>query len=270
MGGEYPGQGLVKLSETATIKTRAPRKSRFDMAERERLRATLLHYAKQHGIGVPTLQVRLAEGTDRSPDLLPLKTLQRFLAGIGRTNDAFLIPCFEFAQSLPAAPGLESFAREAAGYFGVNLDAAGDGGPAGKYAVFTGPQETRTGMRAFTPAELAREQFSILHSRCVLEKRGSGPCTIREEVILAAGETGSEDVRHIYEGVVLCFEPLIFMVAKNLLTRLPRAYWLRQFDDGTLAGYGMEAAFLTSMSEARPYSKTVDFEFRPDAQEDQS
>jgi hypothetical protein len=126
-------------------------------------------------------------------------------------------------------------------------------------------------MRVFTPAELeAREQFSVLHSRCTLERRESGPSTIREDVILAAGETGDEDVRHRYEGVLLCFEPLIFVVAKNVLTRLPRAYWLRQFDGGTLAGYGMEAAFLMSMSEARPYSKPVDFEFRPDAQEDQS
>lgn len=241
------------------------------MAERERLRATLLNYAKQHGIGVPTLQLRLAEGTGRSPDLLPLKTLQRFLAGIGRTNDAFLIPCFEFARSLPAAPGLESFAREAAGYFGVNLEPAQNGGPTGTYAVFARPQETSARMRVFTPEELeAREQFSVLHSSCTLERRESGPSTIREDVILAAGETGSEDVRHSYEGVVLCFEPLIFIVAKNLLTRLPRAYWLRQFERGTLAGYGMEAAFLTSMSEARPYSKPVDFEFRPDAREDQS
>ena len=56
---------------------------------------------KRTRIGVPTLQVRIADAAGRSQDLIPLKTLQRFLAGATRTNDAFLIPCHQFASGLP-------------------------------------------------------------------------------------------------------------------------------------------------------------------------
>ena len=74
-------------------------KNRFDTAERERIRAAILRYMEAHRIGVPTLQARIAQAADRSLDLIPLKTLQRFLAGATRTNDAFLIPAI---NSCPA------------------------------------------------------------------------------------------------------------------------------------------------------------------------
>lgn len=250
---------------------RGPRKTRFDMTERARLRAALLRYMKEHGIGVPTLQVRIADGTDRSPDLLPLKTLQRFLADVGRTNDTFLIPCFEFAQSLPAGDDIEGFAREAAGFFGVEQAGANAAGLTGNYAVFARPQKTDTRMRVLAPDDIEqREEFSVFHSRCVVEQSGpAGPYRLHEETIITSEGTQADSVRHIYEGVVLAFDPLVFALSKNALTRLPRAYWLRGFADGTLAGYGMEAAFLTDLGEARPYTRPVDFEFRRESEKEQ-
>ena len=253
---------------------RGPRKTRFDMTERARLRAALIRYMKEHGIGVPTLQVRIADGTDRSPDLLPLKTLQRFLADVGRTNDTFLIPCFEFAQSLPAGGDIEGFAREAAGFFGVGGARGGSKQPAGNYSVFTrSPQDAADDNIVARLESEANADFSVLHSRCVMELNDpEGPCSLREEVILSSpdDETETAGSRHVYEGVVLAFHPLLFALSRNILTRLPRAYWLRELADGSLEGHGTEARFLEAMSEIQPYTDTVDFRFQPEAPEERN
>jgi hypothetical protein len=114
------------------------------------------------------------------------------------------------------------------------------------------------------------DEFSVFHSRCLVEQPGpAAPYHLREEIIVTSEGAQADGVRHIYEGVVLAFDPLVFALSKNALTRLPRAYWLRGFADGTLAGYGMEAAFLTDLGEARPYTHPVDFEFRHESEKEQ-
>lgn len=78
-------------------------KSDFSAQDRERIRSTLIRYMKEHGIGVPTLGARIAKATDRPSHLIPIKTLQRFLAGSHRTYDVFVGYCHTFIGTLPPA-----------------------------------------------------------------------------------------------------------------------------------------------------------------------
>ena len=79
------------------------RKSSFDQADRERIRAALFRYMEEHRVGVPTLIAHMAKAVDRDQRYIPQKTLQRFLAGEMRTNDASVSIFHEFARTLPAA-----------------------------------------------------------------------------------------------------------------------------------------------------------------------
>lgn len=257
----------------AATRTRAPRKTQFNLADRERLRAALRNYMQQNRIGVPALQLRIADATDRPPDLLPLKTLQRFLADCGRTNDAFLQPCFQFAQALPLAGKTEDIARELAGFFGLEaaLKSAGEGGASkigpvrleGQYRVYAEYREKKLAV-----FERDNDHFTLEYSRCAVAADEGSRYTFREEVfnpamVMPVPKNGS---RHTWEGALLFFDPLVFVVAKNLLTRLPRVYWLREFENGLLKGSAMEAAFLHDKDVARPYSDR-DFAFRRIAEE---
>ena len=58
----------------------------YDLAQRERIRQTLLAYMKEHKIGVPRLAARIKETVHRNPEI-PVKTLQRFMKGEVRTVD---------------------------------------------------------------------------------------------------------------------------------------------------------------------------------------
>ncbi|MBZ9944511.1 hypothetical protein LB533_25790 [Mesorhizobium sp. BR1-1-13] len=252
----------------AATRKRAARKTQFNLADRERLRAALRSYMQQNRIGVPALQLRIADATDRPPDLLPLKTLQRFLADCGRTNDAFLQPCFQFAQTLPAAGKTEDFARELAGFFGLQAlhcptDEGGTSKSApvrlsGRYRVSAKRRERK--VRVFESDET---EYTLGYSTCAVEGDDPARFSFREEVFNPGmvDPVPANGTRHSFEGALLIFDPLVFVVAKNLLTRLPRAYWLREFEGGTLMGYGMEAAFLHELEIARPYSDPVDFSF---------
>jgi hypothetical protein len=58
----------------------------FDAKTRERIRLRILHYKKEHRLGVGRLAKRIVLALPNEPKI-PVKTLQRFLAGIIRTND---------------------------------------------------------------------------------------------------------------------------------------------------------------------------------------
>jgi hypothetical protein len=246
----------------AAIRKRAPRKTQFNLADRDRLRAALRNYMQENRIGVPALQLRIADATDRSPDLLPLKTLQRFLADCGRTNDAFLQPCFQFAQTLPTTGKPDDFARELAAFFGLVVTGE-KGAPEGEAVRLVGRYKVSAERRERTVRVLESDEteFKLGYSTCTVEGDEQARFSFREEVfnpgMVDPPPTGG--VRHSFEGALLFFDPLVFVVAKNLLTRLPRAYWLREFEGRTLAGYGMEAAFLHDTEVARPYNNPVDF-----------
>jgi hypothetical protein len=72
----------------------------FDLEARTRIRTALIAYMTGHKIGVPTLAQRVSDANTRKPEV-PIKTLQRFLAGEMRTNDGFVGLCARFAEGLP-------------------------------------------------------------------------------------------------------------------------------------------------------------------------
>lgn len=87
----------------------APRPAIYEDDARQRIRRALLRYLETQAIGVPKLQSVIAATTRRSVDLIPLKTLQRFLKGEMRTNDVMVGICADFVASLPMPRITEDF-----------------------------------------------------------------------------------------------------------------------------------------------------------------
>ena len=262
------------------------RKTRFDLAERERIRSALQRYMEAHAIGVPTLQVRIADAAGRSQDLIPLKTLQRFLAGATRTNDAFLVPCHQFASGLPDREGPQEVTPDdlAQALFGFYrppvsgaVPAPGSEAPAilkGDYEVctprITGPP-SNSRIRAVTRAQSQR--FDVPYATLdVASASGGLPSSVRERVFNPSQkfpfkQDADEPPRHIYEGTGIQFTSLIFALFRNLVTRLPKAYWLRPGSQigfpATLVGYGIESRFLTDDVTLRGHTASTEFAVFP-------
>jgi hypothetical protein len=226
----------------------------FDLAARARLRGRLLRYMEEHGIGTPTLQARIAQASGRSVDLIPLKTLQRFIGGQGRTNDAFTAILSRFASDLPDKNDIEDTTTATARFFDFTAFSAGrtrseTGANAltGTYSVYKGTAapgghefSRNSNITVYRAGQVTRE-FTQMDSRCVIAPSGpGGPLLLRQELFDAVG--GADGPRRSFEGIVLFFDPLIVILCKDLATRLPRIYWLREYKEG-LAGQAIEAAF---------------------------
>lgn len=246
-----------------------PPKNRFDTNERTRLRATLLAYMEQHGIGTPTLLNRIAEKSRHPPHLLPLKTLQRFLGAQGRTNDGFLIPCDQFARTLPEANPAAELGEAFDRYFGLGSAAiaqtAGrdrDAGLAAAYSVYTKPSAKLAHLKL--SGQSLAEEYSVLYAKCVIKRTSPrGPLLIREELYdpfsLGPAQTGGQ-LRRNFEGIVAFFDPLIFILAKDTATRLPKGYWLRESAQG-LFGQCMEETLQTMTGAPGPFVLPNRFRF---------
>ena len=227
----------------------------LDLAARARLRGRLLRYMEEHRIGAPTLQSRIAQASGRSVDLIPLKTLQRFIGGQGRTNDAFTAILSRFAENLPDANGAEDATAAATRFFdlaafGGRPEQSGESADAltGAYSVYRGApasgghQFSKNRNITVHRAGQATMEFTQLNSRCVIARSETGgPMLLRQELFESGGM--SDGPRRTFEGIVLFFDPLIVVLCKDLATRLPRIYWLREYPEG-LAGQAIEAAFL--------------------------
>lgn len=257
------------MAETATTRAQPARKNRFDTVERERIRAAMQRYMEAHRIGVPTLQARISEAADRPIDLIPLKTLQRFLAGATRTNDAFLIPCHRFASSLPDYGGVQEAGPEALtgilGQFfkspertGLKPPEGAAGQLAGCYEAFVGrtegAQKHPKGWQILTKA--ARVTFSLPVARITFDRAADSPSVpVTEEVFNPARhfpfDIRAAQERHLYDGVLLEIDSLIFIVLRNTATRLPKAYWLGRVGDA-LAGSGIETRFVAGRTGRFP------------------
>jgi hypothetical protein len=87
----------------------------FDRTTRDSVRRKINQYMTDHGIGVPKLALRIAEANPRKPDI-PVKTLQRFLAGRHRTNDMYVRFFQHFAQALPDADPIGELGRAMAAF----------------------------------------------------------------------------------------------------------------------------------------------------------
>lgn len=243
-------------------------KSSFDMTERARLRSALLGYMQAHGIGAPTLQARIAKAADRSIDLIPLKTLQRFLAGAGRTNDAFLVPCHIFASGLPDHAGPEEATPETLAemlgrFFFLN---AGQGvskpealaGLQGRYELWTTKRlERQFRLRLFE----GKEEDLVPYAKLGVESApGAQGYAAWESVVNPRRQSpfhpADANARHRWEGGLVSFGRGSFILLRNNLTRMPKCYGLERSADESHEAYGIETPFLApgvgGTDEARP------------------
>jgi hypothetical protein len=252
--------------------TAQQKKSAFDAGERSRIRSALLRYMEEHRIGVPTLQGRIAQASDRSPDLIPLKTLQRFLADTHRTNDAFLIPVHQFSKDLPVRSILDELGAAIAGFYsqsdeegGVRHEARAVLELAGAYEILA-PQVVNPDPASGLKMGI-RSGFKIPYGRMQFAPGHGGHYLTAEEVIfnlhkVASAEEAEDGVRHRSEGAVLALRPLVVLILRSILSRLPKTYWLRQGEDADLMGNVVEAVFLPGAKPERGYVASDDLLFR--------
>jgi hypothetical protein len=242
------------------------RQTKFDAADRDRLRRALLGYARENRIGAPNLQLRIADTTGRSIDQIPLKTLQRFLKDEGRTNDGFLIPIAEFVTAAEAATPHDELARDLGAFF--SRDEA-DRSAAEVPERFCGEYEVWAGGARFTDfkVQIKGEAANpdVAYGRCRISGSGRGLKVHETETGPGSGGADGAYRPPANEGMMLFFDPLVFILLKNALTRLPRVYWLRERDGGRLAGHAMHAVPLEPGADHPPYSELRNHELRPTA-----
>ena len=90
----------------------------LDAAERELIRQKLLCYMKDKRIGVPRLAELIQEAHPRKKEVT-VKTLQRFLAGLIRTNDASVAVCQHFAEHLTASDPVAKLGERLSIFYGT-------------------------------------------------------------------------------------------------------------------------------------------------------
>ncbi len=220
--------------------------TRFDQADRERIRRALLRYMEENRIGVPTLQKLIAEANDLALDYLPLKTLQRFLGDTHRSNDIMVRFCHRFAAGLPDDDPLASFGEAVAVFGGAPVDGTGWWPlPADMIGTFEGRGDpAKSGMTVtpdgfdhwvpfstLTVAALPARPFAIVDERVTNWNRQ------------AAGGPHVSAVRRSYEGVLFHPAGAYCALMRNVLTGTLRLYWLGPVagERFPFAGHGHES-----------------------------
>ena len=186
----------------------------FDETARTVIRDTLNRYRKDHGIGAPRLRERIMKSDPLGREL-PISTLQRFLRGTHRTGDMYLGMIEAFLTSEEAELKADGFAPELSSYegFGAAL------------AAFLGEPEDQAHQEtalaelggAYSPPEFQVPQIT---ARIAPSEDGTH-FAIEEEHVIAL-----PDVIHRYEGALIQRSGQLFGVLRNLVTRVPRVYWL--------------------------------------------
>lgn len=253
------------MTDNAQVERKPRRQTKFDAAERERIRRALLAYARENRIGSPNLQLHIAEKTGRTVDQLgALKTLQRFLLGEGRVNDGFVAACALFAERAGAMTPHDELARDLGAFFARDIaDHPADEVPsrfAGDYAIWAG-ETTFANLKVQIKGQ--DKNPDVPYGRCRISGSGRGLKVV--ETGATPGSDGADGAIRpaANEGMMLYFNPLIFVLMKNRLTRLPRIYWLREQQDGGLAGHAMQGDPVESDNDYPPYSRLRNYQLRP-------
>jgi hypothetical protein len=189
----------------------------YDLAQRERLRQTLLAYMKEHKIGVPRLAQRVKETVHRNPEI-PVKSLQRFLKGEVRTIDmhvGFLAQFVERASTLDPIPRLASAltafysSQDKTNWSGVFVASESDHGGSKDAAVYKSKLEV-----------------------------GLDGGTWRVK------EVGDNDGTHeVYDGALTVSGPTLVVVMKDRLMGLPRTMTVSKRSAGDFEGVATAAYY---------------------------
>lgn len=199
------------------------KKSVFDQRERQRIRAALFRYMEERRIGVPTLIAHMAKAVKRDERYIPQKTLQRFLAGEMRTNDASVAIFHEFAGKLaPARDDLAELALALGGFFQPLTD---PGSPLPPAPLPLGPLESYSDPTTTTlRLHLGTLTFLPGPDRLALTEQVFPP--VLEPDARPADEHRREGRGEQFEGVATTCGNLHLGVLRSTATRRPRIHWL--------------------------------------------
>jgi len=240
------------------MKIQTPTKTEFTIEERRVLRVRLISYMKTHAIGVPALHARIIREIRSNADHFQLKTLQRFLAGTVRTADGFLVHCYRFAEAAIPGAAADSLAQAATAFFGSPPPTSGP---------FIGRWNglATAGPAGMTVLRHGQDVSSVAASEIAIELSADSSGLITTEWLTkpAGRQAASHDpgFRHVYEGIALQYAPLLCIISKNMLTRLPRNYWLQLGEPDFLYGHGAEAIFMTYTPPKKVVSELAAFRF---------
>lgn len=202
--------------------------TRFDQADRERIRRALLRYMEENRIGVPTLQKLIAEANDLALDNLPLKTLQRFLGDTHRSNDIMVRFCHRFAAGLPDDDPVAAFGEAVAVFAGAPVEGTGWWPlPPDMIGTFEGRAEPARAGITFSSGGF---DHWVPFSRLTVAALPARPfATVAESVTNwnrhMAGDAAAP-VRRSYEGVLFHPSGAYCALMRNVLTGTLRLYWL--------------------------------------------
>lgn len=233
----------------------APAITYYDDAERSRIRQAMRRYQSQNNIGSPMLRNLIADANGLGPrkdgaDPIALSTVQRFITGKHRVNDAFVRLCEKFVAGLPDDDPVTAFGEQLMAFLGISHGDALPGMPsdiAGSY-ISHAKRALPTGQHLrILPKDNPNDLVPF--SRIRINLLPDYPfAAIRETVENWDAVTpGKSDPRlktpprRSYEGVVACPDGTLFALMRNVTSGTPRIYWLARTVGNGLGGYGHES-----------------------------
>lgn len=164
---------------------------------------------ERHRIGTPTLQARIADAAGRTLDEVNNKTLQRFLAGKHRTNDAFVWLCQKFLMGTDSEDPVREFGDAALRFLLPEDAGRGVAAATGTYRL-TSRVEDETEERDYSKLTLHPVD-------------GRDYLRAEEEVVDLRGRARQgEDNPLRFEGVALARSGGLSLILRDVLTRHPK------------------------------------------------
>lgn len=243
------------------------RRPAYDDSERERIRRLLLRYKDDHGVGVPTLQLRIAEAIgDANPDRVPLKSLQRFIAATHRTDDALVDHCMNFLMSVAPPPAEEGLASALRAFLGADLTEGDDcahlaGRYHGRFLTAEADRFAEDGKFAYANLTLTDRGQGYLEAEEAEFNFGRDPHPLYQRPD-AFPASFAEHERHLYRGIALPYvsgfsrQQTYVLMLRNYLHA--RWYILRPapVQAARLEGDALEPPLYTSLMAESPEGKS--------------
>lgn len=229
----------------------------------------MLRYKEEHVIGLTILQKHMAQALNRDLDMIVPKTLQRFLLGTHKTNEAFLALCSDFAAGLPGPTLPDDLAGAFAEFFDLS-DMTNAGGPpvqdrAGRKFDIFNLNLTAERYKRLTVISQGDDPSAVYFGRLsVGHATSGGPHVVQEEVLnpylVQPYDPLKVPMRRLYEGIACWFGERALLMLRNKSTRAPRFGWLRP---ATTAGQYVYNTVEPAFESAEDWMQTGGMRCRP-------
>ncbi|WGJ13872.1 hypothetical protein QEV83_14505 [Methylocapsa sp. D3K7] len=198
----------------------------FDTKTRDRIRRKILRYKNEHGLGVGRLAKRISLALPLEPEI-PVKTLQRFLAGIIRTNDLHVGFFEKFSDGLPDPDPLGEVGKSMAALYGKS----------------------------------GRRDFSGVYAT-MQTGEGSEVTVSQEPGFWRVKEVTRTGGHSVFDGVAVCSSEGAFFVLKDRLAGLPRTYTVWPQENDELHGCGTTIGFVSFYPRTATAPRIRSFEIK--------